>query len=54
MPHPPLQQYILRLQITMYQPRIFQHLERVQQLRREHLDQLEAKPTELVVLDEFV
>ena len=38
----------------MYQPRVLEDRERVEQLRREHLDELRAEALELVLLDELV
>lgn len=38
----------------MYQSSALEYRERIKQLLREHLDELQAQPPELIVLDEFV
>ena len=52
--HARLQEDVLRLQIAVYEPCVFQNGERVQKLGREDLDQLRAEALELVLFDELV
>jgi hypothetical protein len=48
------QQNVFWFQITMNQPRFFQHSHRVEQLAGKHFDELRAQTDKLILLDELV
>lgn len=49
-----LEKDVFWFQIAVYQPRLLEHRQRVQQLGGEHLHELCAQPLELILLDQFV
>jgi hypothetical protein len=49
-----LEKNVFRFQITVYQPRLLEHRQRVQQLGSKHLHELCTQPLELILLDQFV
>lgn len=49
-----LEKDVFWLQIAVYQPRLLEHRQRIQQLGSEHLHELCTQPLELILLDQFV